>query len=113
MKSGKEKDSSKVKYLRKDVARILTLLNQKIQLEEVESILEKIKDSTKEVEVKVEGVEEKAEIKSEEVAQKAEAKEEVKVKEKAVIKKETKKVKAKKEVKKVSTKKPLKNHTHK
>ena len=65
LKSGKEKDSAKVKFLRRDVSRILTLINQKIQLELVESVIEDIKKldkmTEKEPKEEVKKVEEKKE----------------------------------------------------
>ena len=39
LKSGKEKDSAKVKTLRRDVARILTVMVQKNELEEAEALV--------------------------------------------------------------------------
>jgi len=79
LKSGKEKDSAKVRTLRKDVARILTLINQRNDFEEAEEVIVK--------EVKVEA---KKEVVKEET--KEEVKEEVKKEvkeEKKVAKKET------------------------
>jgi len=72
LKSGKEKDSAKVKTYRRDVAKILTLLNQKVQLEEVESIVEKIKESTTKIDEKI------TEVLKEEVEKKEDKKETIK-----------------------------------
>lgn len=81
LKSGKEKDSAKVRTLRKDVARILTLISQRNDFEEAEEVIVK--------EVKAD----KVEVKKEEV--KEEVKEE--------IKEEVKEVKADKKVAKKET----------
>lgn len=79
LKSGKEKDSAKVRTLRKDVARILTLINQRKDFEEAEEVI------VKEVKVEKKAVEVKEETKEE---VKEEVKKEVK-EEKKVAKKET------------------------
>ena len=83
-KSGKEKDSSKIKLYRRDVARILTLLNQKSQLEEVEAIIEDIKASKKKEEV----VKSEPEVKVEKVVK---TKKELKVEKKEKTTKKSKK----------------------
>lgn len=73
-KSGKEKDSSKIKLYRRDVARILTLINQK-NLAGTEEV---------KVELKPKKVKEVKEVKEEKKEVKKETKKEIK---KATIKK--------------------------
>jgi len=47
LKSGKEKDTGKVKVMRRDIARILTLINQKSLEQPQETVKEEVETETK------------------------------------------------------------------
>lgn len=60
LKSGKEKDSAKLRTLRRDVARILTLINLRNDFEQAEQvIIEEVKVENKKEEVKEDKKEDK------------------------------------------------------
>lgn len=47
LKSGKEKDTGKVKVMRRDIARMLTLINQKSSEQPLDEVKEEVKAETK------------------------------------------------------------------